>query len=193
VSAPSPDQRKWDARYAERGPQARPPARFLELAQDQLPREGRALDVAGGDGRNALWLAERGLEVTICDVSPEGLANAQTLAEERGLRLETLSLDLTSGDFPQGPFDVILSFHYLQRDLFPRFAAALRPGGVLLFCQPTLSNLERNPHPSARFLLEDGELASLVPDSLEVLSLEEGWLEEGRHEARLIARRRGGD
>jgi len=189
VAAPSPDQLKWDARYAERGPQARPPASFLALAAEHLPTKGRALDVAGGDGRNALWLAERGLAVTICDVSPEGLANARTLAAERGLELETQALDLTSGDFPQGPFDLILSFHYLQRDLFPRFAAALAPGGVLVFCQPTRSNLERHRHPSARFLLEDGELAGLVPESLEVISLEEGWLEEGRHEARLIARR----
>ena len=189
MATPSPDQLKWDARYAERGPQARPPASFLELSSAHLPQAGRALDVAGGDGRNALWLAERGLGVTICDVSPEGLANAQALAAGRGLELETLALDLTSGDFPAGPFDLILSFHYLQRDLFPRTARALAPGGVLLFCQPTRSNLERHAHPSARFLLADGELATLIPESLEVVSLEEGWLDEGRHEARLIARR----
>lgn len=185
-----PDQLKWDARYAERGPLARPHAAFLELAAEHLPSAGRALDVAGGDGRNALWLAERGLEVTICDVSPEGLKNAQTLAVARGLQLETQALDLTAGDFPAGPFELILSFHYLQRELFPRFAEALAPGGLLLFCQPTRRNLERHRHPSARFLLNEGELAGLVPESLEVISLEEAWLEEGRHEARLIARRR---
>jgi tellurite methyltransferase len=189
VSAQSPDQRKWDARYAERGPVARPHASLLDHASQHLPHEGRALDVAGGDGRNALWLAKRGLAVTICDVSPAGLANARALAEARGLALETQALDLTSGDFPEGPFDLILSFHYLQRDLFPCFAEALAPGGVLVFCQPTQRNLERHAHPSARFLLEDGELEGLIPDGLEVVSLEEGWLDEGRHEARLIARR----
>lgn len=85
---------------------------------------------------------------------------------------------------------MILSFHYLQRDLFPRFADALAPGGLLVFCQPTERNLERNPRPSARFLLKEGELAELVPEGLEILSLEEAWLEEDRHEARLVARRR---
>ena len=54
---------------------------------------------------------------------------------------------------------------------------------------PTRSNLRRHPHPREAFLLDDGELPSLVGD-LEVVSYEEGWLDEGRHEARLVARRR---
>ncbi|MBL4846520.1 MAG: class I SAM-dependent methyltransferase [Planctomycetes bacterium] len=183
------DRERWDARYAKRGAVAREHTSFLEFAAAELPPRGRVLDLAGGDGRNALWFAARGLEVTICDVSPTGLAHAAQLAHEAGLSTTTLVRDLARDGLPEGPWDVVFSFHYLQRDLFPRFAEVLAPGGLLLFCQPTVCNLERHPHPSARFLLGEGELAGLVPSALEVLSLEEGWLEEGRHEARLVARR----
>jgi tellurite methyltransferase len=67
----------------------------------------------------------------------------------------------------------------------------LAPDGLLVFAQPTRSNLQRHPHPSARFLLEDGELPRLL-QGLEVVSYSEGWTDEGRHEARLVASRSGG-
>jgi hypothetical protein len=56
-----------------------------------------------------------------------------------------------------------------------------------VFCQPTLRNLERHARPGRPYLLVEGELPTLV-QGLEVLQYEEGWLEEGRHEARLVAR-----
>ena len=184
------DQQRWDQRYEERGARPREHAAFLDSAAELLPREGRALDVAGGDGRNALWLAARGLGVTVADVSPVGLSHARELARQEGLELETVALDLTRDPLPPGPFELVLCFHYLQRELFPAFVEALAPGGLLLFSQPTQLNLERHSKPSARFLLEPGELPSLIPPALEVVRLEEDWLEEGRHEARVIARRR---
>lgn len=184
------DRERWDQKYEARGATPREHAAFLESAAELLPSEGRALDVAGGDGRNALWLAARGLRVTVADVSPVGLSNARRLARERDLELETVALDLTRDPLPPGPFVLVLCFHYLQRDLFPAFVEALAPGGLLLFSQPTRINLERHEKPSERFLLEPGELPSLIPPALDVVRLEEDWLEDGRHEARVIARRR---
>lgn len=134
-------------------------------------------------------MAARGYQVTLCDVSPVALEHAQSLASAQGLSLEPLERDLAADGPPPGAWDLVFSFHYLQRDLFPRFPELLAPGGLLLFCQPTTRNLERHPHPSARFLLGEGELAGLLPPELEVLRLEEDWLEEGRHEARVVARR----
>ena len=184
------DQQRWDEKYRARGARPRAHAAFLEASAELLPRAGRALDVAGGDGRNALWLAARGLRVTLADVSPVGLSHARELARQRDLELETLALDLSSDPLPPGPFELVFCFHYLQRDLFPAFVEALAPGGLLLFSQPTQLNLQRHSKPSGRFLLEPGELPSLIPPALEVVRLEEDWLEEGRHEARVIARRR---
>jgi len=179
------DRDRWEARYRDAGPRERAPSELL-TAHD-LPRRGRALDVAGGAGRNALWLAERGLDVTVVDISETALGYAREAAAARGLELVTLALDLELAPLPEGPWDVIVCTDYLQRDLFPRFARALSPGGVLLFLQPTRKNLERNPKPGSRHVLEDGELPGLIGD-FEIVSYEERWFGE-RHEARLIARR----
>jgi tellurite methyltransferase len=185
------DRDRWDRIYAERGRSLAEPSSFLTASADRVPPAGRALDVAGGSGRHALWLARRGLAVTLADVSPVALGQARAAAEAAGLRLATVEVDLEHQPLPPGPWDLILDFHYLERSLFPAFAAALAPGGLLLFCQPTERNLERHDRPSRRFLLAEGELAGLIaPLPLEVVSLTEGWSDEGRHEARLIARRR---
>lgn len=184
------DAGRWDRIYAERGPELAEPASFLTAQAGRLPRSGPALDVAGGSGRHALWLARRGLAATLVDVSPIALERAREAASAAGLALATLAIDLESELLPAGPWSLIVCFHYLQRSLFPAFAAALAPGGMLLFCQPTVRNLERHARPSRRFLLEEGELAGLVaPLPLEVVVLAEGWSGEGRHEAHLLARR----
>jgi SAM-dependent methyltransferase len=150
---------------------------------DALPRRGRALDAAGGAGRHTLWLASRGLDVTLVDVSDV----AVTLARAAGIA-DARVWDLEEQGAPPGPWDLILSFHYLHRPLFAAYAEALAPGGMLVVVQPTRRNLERHPRPPAPFLLDEGELPRLVP-GLELLRYDEGWLEEGRHEARLLARR----
>jgi len=186
------DRDKWDRRYRalDHEPRSPEPSPWLAAVADRLPSRGRALDVAGGAGRNALWLARRGLDTTVADVSPEGLSLARRRADEASLRLTTLEVDLADSPFPEGPWDVIASFLFLQRDLFPAMAEALAPGGLLVFLQPTVTNLERHPRPPRRFLLETGELASLVaPLGLEVLRLDERWQDGGHHEARLLARR----
>lgn len=187
------DRLRWDARYREEGAIARAPSPFVVSALERWgprPPEGaRALDVAGGSGRHALWLARRGLAVTLVDISSVGLDLARDLARP-GLALGALALDLEQEPLPAGPWDVIVDFHYLQRELFPVFARELAPGGLLVFAQPTRKNLERHPRPGPAHLLDDGELPRLIAGlGLEALLLEEGWLDEGRHEARLVARR----
>lgn len=181
------DREKWDARWRERGPSAEP-SRLLTALDLLLPRTGRALDVGGGAGRHASWLADRGLEVTVADVSPVALELARAEAAARGARLATIEIDLEVEPLPAGPWALILCFHFLERHLFPSYRAALAPGGVLVVVHPTRRNLERHASPSARFLLEEGELGRLAGE-LEVLRLDEGWLDGGRHEARLVARR----
>lgn len=183
------DRERWNARYSARADEPAAAGPCLTAVERWLPRTGRALDVAGGAGRHALWLARRGLQVTLVDVADVGLRQAAARARREGLVLETLRLDLESDPFPPGPWAVIVCCYYLQRSLFSAFAAGLAPGGMLVFAQPTRTNLERNPRPSARFLLEDGELPRLVA-GLQVIRYEERWFPEGQHEARLLARRR---
>ena len=133
-------------------------------------------------------LARRGLDATLLDVADAALALARARAETEGVPLTCVQADLTAAPPPVGPWDVLVDFHYLQRDLFPHFPMLLRPGGLLVFVQPTVVNLERHARPARRFLLAEGEIGELV-QGLEIVSLDEGWSAAGRHEVRLLARR----
>jgi SAM-dependent methyltransferase len=180
------DRQRWNTRYLGQ-PTPREPSAFLRSLADRLPTSGRALDVAGGPGQDALWLARRGLDVTLVDVSDVALQQASEAARAAGVSLRTQRVDLDVEPLPSGPYALVLCQGFLWRPLFAEFPKVLAPGGLLVFAQPTHSNLQRHPHPSARFLLEDGELPRLL-QGLEVLSYSEGWTEDGRHEARLVAR-----
>jgi tellurite methyltransferase len=187
VTGQDDDRSRWNARYA--GEDAIPaPSPFVLSLDDVLPRHGRALDVGGGTGRHALWLARRGLDVTLVDVSDVALARAAAAARAEGLGLETLHADVVAGGLPPGPWDVILCIYFLHRPLFAAFPGALAPGGWLVAAHATRTNLERWPRPGPRHVLDDGELPGLVR-GLEAVVNVEGWLEGGRHEARVVARR----
>lgn len=178
----SEDRAKWDARYARRSV-GEAPAWIDAL---ELPARGRALDVASGSGRIALWAARRGLDVTAVDVSPVGLAIAADAAAKEGLSIATIALDLEHDPLPEGPFALITCFHYRQPSLWPAMKARLAPGGVLLAEVLTVTNLERHAHPSRRWLAEPNELLALA-SGLEILSYREDW-EDDRHAARIVTR-----
>lgn len=196
------DRARWNARHAARLREFAPPpgpAAFLTERAELLPDAGTALDVAGGTGRNALWLAERGFDVTLVDVSDTACAEATARAVAAGWPLDVVRADLTEDPLPAGPWDLVLVHHWLDRSRWRALPAALAPGGVLLLCQPTRTNLERHDRPGPRRLLDDGEGAQLAEQlaaadpALEVVEASEGWGSEGRHEARLVLRRRSGD
>jgi len=163
-----------------------------------FPNSGRALDLAGGAGRHSIWLAERGLDVTLADVSTAGLELAERRAADTGVTIETCETDFEPDDsanqcseFPPGPWHLILSHYYDCRALIPTIIQNLGPAGILIVVQPTEKNLERSPKPPRRFLLQEGELRSVasVASKLEIISYTEAWTDEDRHEATLVARR----
>ena len=182
------DQVRWDARYSEQRVGSLEPSPFLVAMEGMLPRSGRALDIAGGAGANAVWLARRGLEVTLADISPAGLALAEKNAEREGLRVRTLKIDLELDPFPPGPWDLIVCVRFLWRPLFAVIPDELAPGGILVVVHPTRSNLLRHERPGSHYLLEDGELPGLV-QGLDIVRYEEGWTQKGHHEARLVGKR----
>ncbi|MFV1961702.1 MAG: class I SAM-dependent methyltransferase, partial [Acidimicrobiia bacterium] len=132
-----------------------------------------------------VWLASQGWDVTIVDVSDVALATATDRAEAVSAALRTQLMDLNSDPLPEGPWDLIMLFHYLDRALLPDLTAALRPGGVLIGALATVSNLERNPRPPLPYVLEDGELPALM-GGLELIRYEEGW-QDDHHDARFVA------
>src|SRR5262245_29805213 len=128
------DRQKWDAKYtAERAPFE--PSAVLVGLSNYLPRQGRALEVAGGAGRNSIWLARRGLDVTMADISPVGLAVAKERALAAGVRVQTLEIDLEQQPIFGGPFDLVVSVCYLCRHLFSQFPSLLSDRGVLVVVQ----------------------------------------------------------
>ena len=184
------DRERWNAKWRERAGELEPPLAFLADHAHLLPAEGKALDVAGGAGRNAVWLAKRGLDVTLVDVSDVAITRAERKASDAGVALRTRRVDL---DEPLGLaplYDLALMIHYLNRDHRDAIAELLVTGGVLVAVQQTVRNLERHEHPSRRFLVDEGELEDWVRRiGFEVLVAREGWNDEGRHEAEVIARR----
>lgn len=168
----------WDERYASSGLvwSAEPNALAASLLGD-LPA-GRALDVAAGEGRMALWLAGLGWQVTALDFSTVGLTKGRSRAEEHGLQVDWRLADATTADLGESAYDLVLVL-YLHlpepdiRDLLERCAKALAPGGHLLVIGHDKDNLLRGVGgPQDERLLYDTTLIS-PPADLQVLRLEQ--------------------
>lgn len=133
------DFERWETRYAD--PEylfGTAPNAFLAAQQARLPRTGRALAVADGEGRNGVWLAEQGLDVLSIDFSPSALAKAQALARTRNVRLSTELADVTQWPWPSDSYDVIAVIFTQftgpadRERMFAGIARALKSGGLLL-------------------------------------------------------------
>lgn len=163
------------------------PAPWLAGAQDLLPRSGTALDIAAGSGRNAVWLALQGLDVTAVDRLPDALERAERLARRAGVALRIRLSDLRKPEQrPGGVFDVLCVFRYLDRGLLPWIREAVKPGGLVIF--ETFADEEgaSGPRRSAR-RLSPGELRSAF-ESFEILRAREtAGVEAGL--ASIVARR----
>ena len=166
------DKARWNKKYdTEKYIAGRDPIPFLQNHTDLLPK-GKALDLAIGEGRNGVYLATQGFQVTGVDISEVGLKKAQALAAEKGVTLATIVADLEQYDIPPNTFDVIICAYYLQRDLFPKIAAALKPGGVAVLETYTVDNLQYRPNFNRAYLLEPNELLTMLP-GLRVLRYQE--------------------
>ena len=181
------DRQKWNAKYAAEEAPREPSAGLVSL-DGLLLHRGRALDVACGAGRHGIWLAQRGLDVTVADISAVALQLAGQRAAERGVTITPLEIDLEQQPFPAGPWDLIVSVCYLHRPVLAAYPAVLAPGGLLVVIQPTKRNLERHAKPPFDYQLDEGELPRLV-QGLETVRHQEGWSDDDRHDAVLVARR----
>ncbi len=178
------DREKWNSKYAT-SDLVQEVSKVVLSYEHLFPSSGKALDVAGGTGRHAVWLAERGMQVTLVDISEEALQRAALRAKNAGVKVDTICHDLDDG-LPEGKWDLIFTNLFFDRRLFSQFGEALSPGGRLIVIQPTRTNATRHAGPPERFLPGDHELLELVP-GLHVVFYETGWLQEGRFDAVLVA------
>ena len=172
IGAAEQDKIRWNKKYDTEqyifGQEAIP---FLQEHVDLLPK-GQVLDLAMGEGRNGVFLATQGFTVTGVDISEEGLKKAQTLATEQGVTLTTIAADLETYEIPPKTFDVIICTYYLQRDLLPKIATALKPGGMVLIETYTVDHLQYQPRFNKDYLLKPNELLSMLP-GLRILRYQE--------------------
>jgi SAM-dependent methyltransferase len=151
MKSPRINERKlWNQKYSEGSHASLEPDPFLLRAYEDyvkpLTRKpGKALDVAAGIGRHALWLAESGWDVTLAEVSDVALALAKGNADRKSLSIRTLTADLSTASgrklIGQSRYDLIVVFFYLERALFSALHKALKPGGFLIYKTYTADQL----------------------------------------------------
>lgn len=140
------DPRDWDQRWTDKLLHAHgePSAVVLDALAALEP--GRALDLACGNGRHALWLAQRGWRVTAVDFSAEALRQARERSAELGLEVDWIEADVTRYDPAPAAYDLVL-VTYLhvpaaeRRAILARAAAAVAEKGTLLLAGHDLTNI----------------------------------------------------
>ncbi|MGH2806555.1 MAG: class I SAM-dependent methyltransferase [Actinomycetota bacterium] len=168
------DAGQWDERYSKDGLEwGSPPNRFLVRELAEMP-PGRALDVAAGEGRNAIWLAEQGWEVTAVDYSRVAVEKGRRWAAERELVIDWIVADVTGFTPVPGSFDLAILF-YLQLPpaewaaVLRTTAAAVAPGGTLLTVGHDRLNLtEGTGGPQEASVLHDVDEIVAVLDGLRI-------------------------
>jgi tellurite methyltransferase len=184
--------RDWDKRY-RLGEHA---ASDLEAAPTPLVvktagalRPGKALDLACGAGRNALWLAEHGWAATAVDAAPTAIEILRSRALERSLNVEAIAADLEKGEFEIEPahWDLVLKCYYLQKNLFEPAKRGVVPGGILI----SIVHINEPGEGDGPHRLRPGQLEEYFA-GWEILHRYEGKANDSAHRrsvAEIVARR----
>ena len=147
------DRIKWNQKYhKERHPTEVDSVvkRFYHLASGK-----KALDIAAGNGRNAVFLASKGFSVDAVDISEVGLAEFAA----KYPNINTICADLDQFDIATGHYDLILNVKFLNRRLFPYIQEGLKPGGIAIFHTLLKSgNIKSIPENCRDYLLKTNEL-----------------------------------
>ncbi len=127
------DKERWNLKYeGTTYIYGKEPTAFLREKLSLL-KKGKALVLAMGEGRNAVYLAENGFDVTGVDISEVGIEKCERLAEERGVVVNSIVADLTNYDMGKEQYDLITNFYFYDRSILPRVIDSLKPGGIIIF------------------------------------------------------------
>jgi len=174
------DQRRWDKRFGKKEfALGKKPNSFLKRYIHLLPR-GKALDIATGEGRNAVFLAQHGFSVEAVDISERGLRKAQQLAREKGAKIKTLAVDLDRFQIEKERYDLIANLYFLKRGLIQKMKKGLKKGGRVVFETYILDHRELGTGgpKQAKYFLKPNELLRLFKN-FRVLFYREGIFREG--------------
>jgi SAM-dependent methyltransferase len=179
----------WDQRYdTDDYVFGTEPAAFLSRHARRIPGGAETLVVADGEGRNSVYLAAQGLQVTAMDVSEVGVEKARRLADERGVDVELLVADITSWEWVPDAYDAVVAvfIQFLDPDqraaVFSGMQRTLRPGGLLLLhgYRPEQIQHGTGGPPDPAHLYDEALLADAFADmEIEVLHAYDATLQEG--------------
>jgi SAM-dependent methyltransferase len=162
------ERERWERRYqdSEEPVYGRKPSPFLVRSLPLLPSVGRCLDLGGGQGRNALFLARRGWDVILVDVAVAGVARARAGARAEMVHLSAAVADLNEGALavPEQGFDLVLMINYHEHATVAAAGKWLRPGGALIvegFAQEQLGRTSGGPQDPG-LLWRPNEMLSLA-------------------------------
>ncbi len=187
------DQKRWNTRFeGKEFAFGKEPNPFLKKYIHLLPK-GRALDIASGEGRNAVFLAQHGFDVDAVDISEKGLKKSIKLAREKGVKINTFLVDLDRYQIEKEKYDLIANFYFLRRSLIPKIKKGLKKGGRVIFETYTLEqrDLCTGGPKQARYFLRPNELLRLFKN-FHILFYREGIFREGGRKkavASLIAKK----
>ena len=177
----SPELERWNKRFS--APEyifGTAPNEFLAAQASRLRPGQRALCVADGEGRNSVWLAEQGLEVTAFDLSPIGVDKARRLAAQRGVSVAYEVSDVYGWRWPEDAFDVVAAVFVQFADpamrafMFERMVRSLRRGGLVIVQGYTPKQLEyRTGGPPHAENMYTPEILRAAFAAFEILELEE--------------------
>jgi len=187
----------WNKRYAEPGFLfGTDPARFLVDQQAYFKAGDTALSIADGEGRNSVFLAEKGLNVTAQDSSDVAIDKARGLAAVRGARVDYQLADLRTWDWEEGAFDLVAAIFIQFADqafrdqIFAGLKKTLKPGGILLLHGYTPKQVEYGTGgPPSADNMYTTELLQEAFGDMEILRLEayDREVDEGRGHSGLSA------
>jgi len=153
-------------------------------------RDRRALDLACGSGRDAVYLALAGWDVLAVDILPDALDRARDLARRNGVNITTERSDLETGaTLRPGQFDLVVVFRYLHRPLFGALREAVAAGGYIVYETFHGKTLETGRPPrNPAHLLQSGELANAF-DGFEIVIARDAVERDGRYVSSVLARK----
>ncbi|GAX61121.1 SAM-dependent methyltransferase [Candidatus Scalindua japonica] len=193
VCAGEDDRNRWNKRYNSREYiYGKEPLKFLKDKLDILVR-GKALVLAMGEGRNAVFLAGNGFAVDGCDISDKAVEKARLFARESGVTLNAFAADLEEYKIPSDKYDLITCFYYTQKDLIPQIKEGLRKGGMVMFETYSIDQMKYGkdaPGPkNPAYLLKHNELLNSFRD-FRILFYREGEIAENKSVVSLIAQKK---
>lgn len=167
---------QWDQRYSR--PTfiyGKSPVQFLAENYQYIPFEGSVLDMGMGEGRNAVFLAQKGYKVTGVDLSSVAVKKAYLLAQEFGVKIKGVVASLKDYTIQPNSYDAIVCFYWVDRSMVEKIKTWLKPGGILIYEAHTVRERERDSQKKSEPLdhfLKEQELIKLFP-GMRILKYEE--------------------